>query len=59
MFSVGAVFWVIMLVWLAFGIFQWRGQPAGSPWVGPVGGLFPWVMFFLVGWKVFGWPISG
>jgi len=55
--SIGLAFWVLMLVWLVFGILWHFGLVAG---VGMLGGVvLVFVLFFLLGWKVFGPPIHG
>jgi len=52
MMSMGFVYWLVMLLWFVFGLF----------WFWPVVPIvnFPlFVLFFLLGWKVFGFPIHG
>ena len=50
----GLAFWIIMLIWLLFGLWHnWGNQYA----VG--GSLLQFVLFLLLGWKVFGAPIHG
>jgi hypothetical protein len=56
--SIGFIFWLLMLLWLIFGIWAYRTVAAAQwPFVSGLG--FIWVLFFIVGWKVFGWPIAG
>lgn len=56
MISIGLLFWLIMIITLVFGAWRYRGDPAFT-WVW---NDFPWyVLFFLLGWAVFGWPIGG
>ena len=50
----GLVFWILMLIWLIFGI--WRDWPNHFA-VG--GNLLQFILFLLLGWKVFGPPIHG
>lgn len=53
--SIGLLFWVIMFVWLLFGL--WSNWPAGGTTTGfrPVGGLvILWILLALLGWRVFG-----
>ena len=55
--SIGFVFWLLMLLWLLFGAYVHRnayGQPV--VWGG---NLLLFVLLFLIGWRVFGWPITG
>ena len=63
MMTIGFLFWLLMIFWLVLGFVAHRTPPpAGSPWGAyyPVGmHLLIFVLFFLVGWKVFGWPIAG
>jgi hypothetical protein len=59
--TIGFLFWLLMLLWLVFGLY-WRwpgGAPVGPAW-GPVGGdLILFILLFLLGWKAFGFPIHG
>ena len=55
--SIGFIFWLLMILWLVFGIWSFRGAPPNWPFVG--GSAFMFVLLFLLGWKVFGWPIAG
>ncbi len=47
-------FWVCMLVWLVFGFWTNRNDIGGMG-----GSLLSFVLFFLLGWKVFGSPVHG
>jgi hypothetical protein len=53
--SLGLAFWILMLIWLVFGIgwhFGWFGPLA------PFGAvLLLFVLFGLLGWQVFGPPL--
>ncbi len=59
---IGLLYWLLVILWLIFGL--WSGWPvAGSPnptgWR-PVGGsLLAFVLFVLIGLKLFGFPIGG
>jgi Flp pilus assembly protein protease CpaA len=57
--TIGFIFWLLMLLWLVFG--AWTHWSAATPPNWPVlgGSLFAFILFFLLGWKVFGWPIAG
>jgi len=53
----GLIFWVLMLIWLVFGV-VWHFGMIGT--FGPLGGIFLiFVLFFCLGWQVFGPPIRG
>lgn len=53
--SMGLLYWILMLLWLVFGL--WWHWPAWQGWAG--GNLFTFVLFLLLGWKIFGPPIHG
>lgn len=55
--TIGFIFWLLMILWLIFGAYTHRGE-VGTP-IAWGGNLLLWVLLFLVGWKVFGWPIAG
>jgi hypothetical protein len=54
--TIGTLFWILMLIWLVFGFWAyWPGADRRA-----FGGHFlVWALLFLLGWKVFGFPISG
>lgn len=58
--KMGLLFWILMLVWLLFGV--WSYWPAGSGGVvayGPVGAnVLLLLLVGLLGWKVFGAPLQ-
>jgi hypothetical protein len=52
--SIGFVFWLLMLLWL----FQWLwGRPWTAGGYGWGGDLLMFALFFLLGWKAFGFMI--
>lgn len=57
--ALGLAFYVIMLVWLIFALaWNWPGNAVGP--YGPIGNaLLIFVLFLLLGWKVFGAPLHG
>jgi hypothetical protein len=58
MISIGLLFWLLMIIWLIFGI--WTEWPIASNTYHPIGRhILLWILLFLLGWQVFGWPISG
>jgi hypothetical protein len=51
------LFWLLMILSLFFG--GWVGfRPNGDRWVAGWTGL-GWVLLFILGWKVFGFVITG
>jgi hypothetical protein len=58
--TIGLLFWILMLIWLIFGLYTaWPtgGQP-GWTWA-PVGGsLILFILMLLLGWHSFGAPIK-
>jgi len=56
--SIGLIFWILMLLWLVMGFWlYWPGRPA-QPY-GMFGTtLFLFVLFLLLGWRVFGAAIQ-
>ena len=52
--TIGLAFWILMLLWLVFGIWQsWPNQYV----VG--GNLLLFILLLLLGWHDFGAPIHG
>jgi len=54
--TIGFVFWLIMLILLLFGGHAAFTNQSGSR--NPIN-LVLYVLLFLLGWKVFGFPIQG
>lgn len=55
--STGLAFWILMLVWLAFGLFG--VAVSGGAWYSWGGNLLVFILLVLLGWHVFGAPIHG
>lgn len=55
--QIGFAFWVLMLLWLVFGL--WSGWPtAGTPNYRPLGStLLLFILLGLLGWHAFGAPL--
>jgi hypothetical protein len=53
--TLGLCFWVIMLVWLVFGILAYAGMVGAYGVAGNTVLLF--VLFLLLGWQLFGPPL--
>jgi len=59
--TLGFLYWLLMIFWLVFGLWPvWPAPAAPRTAWWPLGGyVVLWVLLFLLGWKVFGWPIQG
>lgn len=59
--TIGFLYWLLMILWFIFGMWwTWPATPAAPNSWGPFGGgLLLFVLLFLLGWKVFGFPIHG
>lgn len=58
--TIGFLFWLLMILWLLFGLYTgWPrdNAPAGFRLLG--GNLLLFVLLFLLGWKCFGFVIQG
>lgn len=57
--SMGLLYWILMLLWLVlWGVGNFGGGLYGHYAIG-ASGLLLFVLFLLLGWRVFGQPISG
>ncbi len=53
------VFWLLMLLWLIFGIMGMYPFPADRRgWALSAGGFLLWIILFVLGWAVFGFIIK-
>lgn len=58
--TIAFLYWLLMILWFIFGVFPWGPWPSAPSGWRPFGGSFLlWVLLFLLGWHVFGWPIRG
>jgi hypothetical protein len=53
--SIGLIFWVLMLIWLVFGVLS-RTSPATIPWTW-AGDVLIFILLFLLGWHAFGFMV--
>lgn len=57
--SLELAFWILMLIWLVFGL-MWSFSPAAVGTYGPIGNtLLLFLLFLLLGRHVFGVPLHG
>ena len=54
--SMSLAYWILMLIWLVFGILSHFGIVAGVYMVSGNAVLL-FILFLLLGWKVFGSPL--
>jgi hypothetical protein len=54
--SIGVVFWILMLLWLFFGLYSIWGPTPNYRLYG--NHLLLWFLLFLLGWGEFGFPIG-
>lgn len=55
--AMGLAFWILMLIWLVFGIALYRNMVA-APYATWGNTVLLFVLFLLLGWKVFGPPLQ-
>ena len=57
--TIGLIFWILMLLWLVFGLWrEWPGVQAGN-WHPLGGSLLLFILLLLLGWQAFGAPVRG
>lgn len=56
--TIGLAFWILMLLWLVFGLaWNWPGGSAVGPY-GPLGNtILLFILLLLLGWHAFGAPL--
>jgi hypothetical protein len=57
--SIAFLFWLLMILWLVFGLYWNRADLRGGNYGLAGGNLMLFIVLFLLGWKVFGFPIQG
>jgi Na+/proline symporter len=57
--TIGAFFWLLMILWLLFGLYWNRSDIRGGNYGIAGGNMMLFVLLFLLGWKLFGFPIQG
>lgn len=56
---IGMIFWLLMILWFIFGLYwNWPAQPGPSGFGGLGGHLLLFILFFIVGWKLFGFVVQ-
>lgn len=56
--KIGVIFWLLWIIWAIFGVYSgWTlAGPDRGRYYG--GNILLLVLFFLIGWKVFGFVVS-
>ncbi len=56
---IGMIFWMLMILWFIFGLYwNWPNAPGAAGFGGLGGHLLLFVLFFIVGWKLFGFVVQ-
>ena len=56
--SMGLMYWILMLLWLVFSLVWNFGGGAIGQYGPAVNSVLLFILFVLLGWKVFGQPIT-
>jgi hypothetical protein len=51
---IGILFWVLMIIWLLFGLYSYRSDLRGGKYELVGGNLLLFVLLALIGWRLFG-----
>lgn len=54
----GLLFWFLMILWLVLGV-DWAGLRGDGGWRPFGGSLLLFILLFIIGWKTFGFILSG
>lgn len=54
--TLGLIFWILMLIWLVFGLLTHFGVVVGPYAIG-ANAVLLFILFLLLGWQVFGPPV--
>jgi hypothetical protein len=57
--SIAFLYWLIMILWLLFSLWNGRRVAPNTPWNWqPLGGsVILWILLFIIGWRIFGFPL--
>ena len=56
--SMGLMYWILMLIWFVFSLIWTFGGGAIGQYGPAVNSVLLFILFVLLGWKVFGQPIT-
>jgi Na+/proline symporter len=57
--SIGVLFWLLMILWLLFGLYWNRSDIRGGNYGLAGGNMMLFILLFILGWHAFGSPIKG
>lgn len=57
--GIGEIFWILMLIWLVFGLMGYARPTEFGPYWVHGNSLFLFILLFLLGWHSFGFAIRG
>lgn len=58
--TIGLAFWLLMILLLLCGLYwNWPAERGSRAFVAVGGNVLLFVLLFLLGWKMFGFPIQG
>lgn len=58
--TIGFLFWLLMVLWLIFGLgVNWPSTPGPRAFLPLGGSLLLFILLFLLGWKAFGFILQG
>jgi hypothetical protein len=56
--TIGLLYWMLWIIWAIFGFYNgWSGEPGNRRSVWGSNALLL-ILFFLIGWKIFGFVIK-
>lgn len=55
--GIGEIFWILMIIWLVFGIMGAVQWPAVNPYWPHANALFLFILLLLLGWATFGFAV--
>ena len=55
--TLALIYWILMFLWLIFGIWSNYGTIRSGQWYPFGGNLLLWILLLILGWATFGAPI--
>lgn len=57
--TIGMLFWLLMVLWIIFGLYTGRAEFGRGNYTVFGGNLLLFILLFLLGWATFGFIIKG